>query len=502
MDVAIGRSGVTFLATLTLIAACSTTESRSRVRSHSVSSLAGQPLATRNSDDGLLEVSFSPERKHASGPSGSVAQTAEFITETHAERLADFEHQALQHPELRRMWYEYQAALAKVRYVGELPDPSIGANLFAEPIETAAGSQRANLTLSQMLPWLSKLDAQQQRACFEAAAMGQDYAARRLEIVAQIRTLWYRMYVLAKQVEVNEDNLQLLESLLDVANAEVVTGGASLGDVLAGTVEHAKIQQQVVVLRQQLVSVKTQMNRLIGREAALPIHAPASLEVYLPDWDTAMLRGLAWSRQPDIEAARIRVQASRWGVELARLKRRPDFTLGVSWFAIDNNRPLSNIVDVGQDAWSVGAMMTLPLHEQKYDAIEHEARWKHSATHASVDEVSQRYDALLVDLWEQARAAHETASLYTETIIPDAKRTLEADQESFRGGSVEFDRVIRDFRTLLTLQVGYHESLGRLAIALAKINQAVGVNLPYNVAPARQEDAVPLAPIPDEIPAE
>lgn len=394
------------------------------------------------------------------------------------ESLADLEFQSRQNPTLLRHWREYQAARAKVRYIDELPDPKLGANFFLSPIETAAGSQRANVTLSQMLPWLPRLDAQAQQACFEAAALGQLYESRRLQIVGDIRAAWYRLFVLRKQIEINRANQGLLESLIEVASAQVSTGAASQGDVLAGAVEYSKIEEQIVTLQQQMASTKARLNRLVGRDAETPVDGPQQLDMQLPDVDLALLRSWAWAHQPDIEAARIRRQASRWGVEVARLKRRPDFTVNASWFAIDDNRPTPNLVDVGQDAWAVGAMMTLPVRHEKYDAIEQESLWKHAAAASSIAEVQQQYEELLVDLWEQARAADETARLYRDTILPDAKRVLEADQEAYSNGKVEFDRVIRDLRNVITLELGYHRSRGQVAIALARIWQATGRETP------------------------
>ena len=99
---------------------------------------------------------------------------------------------------------------------------------------------------------------------------------------------------------------------------------------------------------------------------------------------------------------------------------------------------------------------------------------RQAASGSSVEEVKQEYDALLVDLWEQARAADETARLYRDTILPEAKRVLEADQEAYANGKVEFDRIVRDFRNVITLELGYHRSLGQIATAMARIWQATG----------------------------
>lgn len=377
-------------------------------------------------------------------------------------------------PMLLRLRQEYQAARAKVRYIDKLPDPTIGTNAFLNPIETAAGSQRANLTITQMLPWLSRLNAQEQQACFEATALSQNIAAARLKVITDIRTMWYRLYVIEQQIEISVANQGLLQSLIEVANARVSTGTASQSDILIGTLEYSKLEEKLIGLRQQRVSTQTQLNRLTGRNASTPIPSPRTIDARLPVGDFSMLRDIALANQPEIESARILAAASHWGIEVARLRRRPDFSLSASWFAMDDNRPPSNVVDVGRDAWSLGAMMSIPLGFEKYDAIEQESRWKHAAAHSSVEQVSQRYEALLLDLLEQARAADETRRLYRDTIIPEARRALNADQSSYANGDVEFDRVMQNFRNLLTLEIGYHRATGQLATCVASIEQATG----------------------------
>ncbi|MCO6457966.1 MAG: TolC family protein [Pirellulaceae bacterium] len=394
------------------------------------------------------------------------------------EQLAALETQALAfNPALRRLSDEFAAARAKVNYVGQLPDPTIGANIFAYPIETAAGAQRANLQVMQMIPWLRRLDAQSQQAYFEALAVQHELRAARLRVIADLRTQWYRLFVLRKQIDANRGHARLLRTLIDVANARVSTGQASQGDVLSGTLELSGLEEQLVTLNQQLASTQAELNRILGQPADTPLAEPRQVDARLPDWSHEWLRLLAWQHQPELSAARWRARAAYWGLEIARLKRRPDFSVSAAWFVMDDNRPPSPIVDVGHDAWSVGAQMSVPLWHGKYDALEQEAARRHLASHASVDDVVQRYDAALRDLWERARAADQTARLYQDTLLPQARQTLEADQKSYSLGSVEFDRVMRDFRGLLTIELGYYRAVGELASALARIEQAVGIDL-------------------------
>ena len=419
-----------------------------------------------------------PGATTTSDAAADIESTGESTYSAPALPLETLEQRVARNPTLCKIWREYQAALAKTRYVGLLPDPQISANIFGQPIETASGSQRANLTVSQMLPWLARLDARTQQAIFEAVAIRQTYAAERLKLITDVRTHWYRLFVLQKQIDINVANQQLLKSLIEVASSRVSTGQASQSDVLSATLEYTQIEEQLVSLRQQITSTKAQLNRVIGRDPQTVIAEPTELVVSLPDWDQEMLQSLTWNHQPELEAARINRQATRWGVEVARLKRRPDFTMNASWFGIDDNRPATGLVDVGKDAWSLGAMMTIPAHREKYHAMEQDALWKHAASSSSVEEVRQRFEAKLVDQWEQARAADETASLYQETILPEAKRAFESDLKAYSNGNVTFDRVLRNFRNLLKLELGFYRSRGQLATALARIWQITGGSVP------------------------
>ncbi|MBD3675668.1 MAG: TolC family protein [Planctomycetaceae bacterium] len=380
-------------------------------------------------------------------------------------------------PNLIKLQQQAQAAFAKARYQDALPDPTIGANIFGLPIETAAGSQQANLSIMQMIPWLDRLDAQRQQACYEAMSQDQQYQAEALRVVGDIRASYYRLYILHRQIETIQANQELLESLIEIANSRIATGQATQGDVLLGTLELSRLEEQLITLRQQIRSTEAQINRLLNRPVDIAINVPAELDVPEPNWTHNFLVSMAFQRQPMIAMAQLQANAARWGVEVAELRRKPDFQVGASWFFIDGNRPNSNIVDVGQDAFSVGATMTIPLDRQKYDAIRDEALWRHAASTSNIADVQKAFDARLLDLLEQARSANDTASLYRSTIIPQSEQTLRADQEALINGTVEFDRVIQDFRNLLTLEFEYHRSIGNLAIAIARIRQAVGVDV-------------------------
>jgi outer membrane protein TolC len=400
------------------------------------------------------------------------------------ESLSELEGLALvNNPTLRRLQQEAAAAWDKARYVDELPDPAIESRFFVPPMNFEPDRQVAELQLMQMIPWLCRLDAEAQQACMEALVAQNMYDAERLRVLGDLRVAWFRLYVLGKQIETTVADQQQLETLIKTAGARVATGDAQPGDVLMATLELSNLQEQLITYRQEQVSAGAEINRLVGRDADAPIAAPANIASEFPNWDFAQLREFAFASQPELNAARLRTAASRWGVEVARLKRRPELTLGVGWVVMD--APGATMPDAGRDSVTLGASTTLPIWHEKYDAILSEASRQHIAAHASEDEVAQRLDSMLRDLWEQALASHEKVELYEESILPQARETFEADQKSLVNNTVTFDRVIRDYRTLLNLELGYHRALGQQAMSLARIQQTVGADLPIDPAPPR-----------------
>lgn len=392
------------------------------------------------------------------------------------ESLSELEAWAIMNnPTLRRMQLEAAAEWAKTGYVSKLPDPTVSSMFFTPPMNFEPDRQVAELQVMQMIPWLGRLEAEARRAHMEALVAETQYQAEKLRVIGDIRATWFKLYVLGKQIETTDADKAQLESLITTANARVRTGDAQPGDVLMATLELSSLQEQLITYRQQVAASTAELNRLVGRVASVPIAPPSKIDVELPGWDHELLRQTAMERQPELNAARLRTAATRWGIEVARLKRRPDLTFGVGWVVMD--APDSMASDAGRDSLTLGVTASVPIWHRKYDAMVSEASREHYAAHASEDEVALRLDALLRDLWEMARASQQTIDLYQNTILPQARQTFEADQKSLINNTVTFDRVIRDYRTLLNLELGYHRALGQLATTLARIRQAVGFDL-------------------------
>lgn len=406
-------------------------------------------------------------------------QTTEQAPTKSLQTRSELEQWSLEYnSEIQRLALVFEAATAKTRYVDSLPDPKVGANFFGRPIETATGSQRGNISLSQMIPWVETLDAKQQLATLHALAAKADYRSARLHVLEQVRIGWFRLYLIEQQFEVTKNNQQTLQSLIDVATSLIAAERGSSRDVLLGTLELTKLEERLTRLTQQRTSQIATLNQLLNRPIESKIVSPEKIVVSLPAQSHEVLVKIALQSQPDIQAARLRNQAKKWGVTVAQLRRRPDVTVMASYFITDDNRTPNPSLKVGEDPWFFGLQVSIPIWDKKYNALEEEAKHVYDASTISIETLTDRTSAVIVQLLAEIGRADETATLYKDTIIPQAAQTLETDQSAYANGEVEFDRLTRDFRSLLTLQLGYHQAIADRAIAVAELQRVIGESTP------------------------
>jgi len=392
------------------------------------------------------------------------------------------------HPEIRRLRATTREAWARVPQVKALPDPMARGSVYGEPMMMADGETRGTFMISQTLPYLKRLDARAQQASFEAMMNQQAVRAAEQRIAADLRESFYRLYLIEQLLQINDSNEQLIGSLVTVASALVEVGRATSGDVILGTLELSRTEEERLQLRQQLASRKAILNRLLNRPVDSPVIVPSELEDLDFDLSLDTLRAIAVDQQPEIMLARLRTQATAWGIQIAKLERVPDLTLSYDHMFMRMNPGMS-----GSDPWQIGAGINIPLWHQKYDAIRQEASQRHFAAHAGIEEIVRANEAMVLDFREQAIAADQTARLYQETILPQIRQGLEADQRAYGQGAVQFERVIANARNLLTARSAYHRALTDKAIALTRLEQTIGTPLPMMDATKKTDSPEPLA---------
>jgi outer membrane protein TolC len=136
-------------------------------------------------------------------------------------------------PGLRARFYVYQAALERVPQVGALPDPQLSFGYYIRPMEFPMGDQRADLTLMQMFPWFGTLAAREDAASRMAMARYEAFLDSKNRLFYDVKSVWYELYELEREIVIMNDNLDLLRELeeLSLMRFQSAAPGSSSGSM-------------------------------------------------------------------------------------------------------------------------------------------------------------------------------------------------------------------------------------------------------------------------------
>ncbi len=115
--------------------------------------------------------------------------------------------------------------------------------------------------------------------------------------------------------------------------------------------------------------------------------------------------------------------------------------------------------------------------KSKYDANVREAAAQVAAARARKESIINLTSFQIKDLVAQIQATQQIISLFTTTVLPQAKQTLKAANAGYRTDRTDFLDLIDAERALLNYQLEYYRALADREQQVAHLEQVVGKNL-------------------------
>ncbi len=419
-------------------------------------------------------------RSAAPGP-GSVADVV--LAGIGSPELRDLVAEALErNPGIRAGLARARAAAQRAPQVRALPDPTAEATAFLLPPETRVGAQRFIVGLHQPLPWLAKLDLRKSAAVWEALAEERGVESERLSLITEVRRIYFELLFVDSSRSTTNRLLEDLARYEEVALTRYATGVGSTQAVL-------KLQAEITRGRSDLVDLMTRESTLRARLNALrdrPVRTPAArggipVAIGQALFDSEALLDQARSSRPEIQAAAARLEQAEAIERLARMARRPDFSVGLTWtFVTARDDPAARVMpppDNGRDVFGLRGGVTLPLARRSRsaaiaEALEHRTgavdarRAAELAVESEVGELVER----LPQAWTRLR-------LLEDLLLVQAEEGHQAAEAGYLAGTfaildlIDVERLLRESQTALDrARVDY-------LIGLAELEGAVGAPL-------------------------
>jgi cobalt-zinc-cadmium efflux system outer membrane protein len=372
-----------------------------------------------------------------------------------------------------------RAARQQAPQARALPDPMVGVTGYVAPPETRVGPQRLTASLSQRFPWFGKLSLREQAALRQAEAREAGVEAQRLSLVTEVRRLFYEIAFLDVYRGVVETDRQTLVHFEELARARYASGAGIEQGVIKIQAEITRDDSRLLDIATRRAAMVAALNGLRDRpqEAPIPpLALPGTPPTPLPT--LAALRTRALAARPELASADAEIGRADTLVELAQKEYKPDITLGVMYTAVGDRTDPPGIVqpplDNGKDIFGISASLNLPIKRGKLKAgVEEAAEMRLAAVERKRD-VTTLIDRALGGLAERARLSGEQVRLFDRVLMVQAEQSLRSAEAAYAAGSLNSLDLLDAERTLLDVRTGAARARSDHAIALARLEGAIG----------------------------
>lgn len=377
-------------------------------------------------------------------------------------------------PELAAARREIDMRVARIKPAGALPDPTLSVGYmsgFARPPffpSSSTPNAFRQFGATQELPYPGKLSLQSRIASTDADTARWSLEDTRLRLIAELKTMYFEYQFATRSLEIVKRNRQLLDQFRQIAEARFSVGQAIQQDVLKAQLEISGLIERTTMLERQRDGLRTRMNALLYRQPDVPIDADLAFAALPLPPDAIGLRTEALNRYPALRRDEQQITKAQQQLSLARREFFPDFGINITAQQPVDGMPWMYGVDV---------MVKVPLFwQRKQRPMVAEAAAGLEAGRRMRDNTVAAAEARVTELHVNATAAKRLMDLYTGSVLPQAKLTLESSLASYQVGKAEFLTVLTNFMSVLTYEIGLEEQRTQYHVALAGLEPLVAAD--------------------------
>ncbi|WP_432671519.1 TolC family protein [Flavobacterium sp. SM2513] len=367
-------------------------------------------------------------------------------------------------PELKAKYKEFEASMQKIPQVSSLPDPNLSMGYFISPVETRLGPQNLRFSLSQMFPWFGTLKAQKNAATLMAESKYQAFLNTKNQLFYQVATVYYPLYELGKLKNIEQDNIKILESYKNIANAKFENGKGNLVDVLRVDIMIKDAETNLEILNKKEPALTSWLNSILNRKYDKKIVVAQEMEVMeLP----FQYRKDSIGTNPLLQELELKKQASEAAIEVARKQGLPKLGLGLDYVVV--GKGMNNLPDSGKDVIMPMVTFSLPIFRKKYTAAANEAKLMQESYSLQKEAFENKLNGTYYKLSFELERERDLLKLY-EGQVTTLSKSLNLLFSYYSNANKDFEEVLRMQQELLKYQKLQLSSISTFYLKLAELD--------------------------------
>lgn len=388
-------------------------------------------------------------------------------------RLDDLVSLALrQNAEILAAEKKYEAAGQRPVQAGSLPDPmfSPGWNSNGNPLPGAGiGSNPTSnigFAVSQQIPYPGKRRLRTEAASKQVEVEFESLEVVRRSVVSQVKQAFFKLQHSYNAMDVLERNRELLKKLLAVTEISYSSGKAAQQDVFKAQLQLSLLEGKILQLQRERRLRQVEINSLLNRPGESVIGNPAEPHVAPIAKTLEELQAAALHAAPARRRDQKMAEAADLSVSVASRDFYPDPTLSAGYYN-----------QAGMPAfYTFRADIPIPLHKKRTAALSEQTLLAAEARHA-YRATGQALTLRIADDYSSAETSLQLMDLYTKTVLPQARLTIDSSTVEYETGKVDFLSVLNNYTAVLDYEMNYHEEMLNFHLALSRLEEATGTRL-------------------------
>jgi outer membrane protein, heavy metal efflux system len=375
-------------------------------------------------------------------------------------------------PDLSAMEARIEASRQRVLQSDAFPDPEVEVGIkdlpVASPSLTRDDFTMEMVSARQRLPGAGKRAAR--RASAEAAstnalALHEVHAA---EIAAEVADVFFAIADLDRRLEILDRSRERLKTTAASATERYRVGKGTQSDVLRANLQTTALEERFIALKSERRVLSARFNSLQKLPVAEPVPPIGPLDPLPSVPDPLAIQREAEERSAALRAARATVRRAEEELRLAKLERRPDWTISTYYGRREKFEDLAG----------ASVSFNLPFaHPRRLEAKRAEMEAELSSVRADLEAVRNQISRDIEAAAAELERNVEQERLYRSSILPQAEITFRAARESYAVGQIDFETYVRAALDLDNYESEHATRAAGIGRALAALQKASGLPL-------------------------
>ena len=378
-------------------------------------------------------------------------------------------------PELGSGRREIDMRVARILPAGALPDPTVSAGFMTGParapffLASDPDDSFRQFGVSQEFPYPGKRSLKTKIVTTEADAERWNFESTRRRLVSDLKSAYFEYVYVDRSLAVLARNKERLEQFRQIAEARFSVGKAIQQDVLKAQLEVSLLLERQAILEQQRTALRATISGLLYRRPDAPLDVALDYERAPLSRSVEELQDLVQQNNPMLKRDERVIDRGQQTLALAKREVLPDFAVNVTTQQMAGGMPWMYGVDV---------MVKVPLYwQRKQRPLIAEAAASLESVKKTRENTLSQTQAQVTAIYAMASTSNRLSTLYSDSVLPQARLALESSLASYQVGNADFLTVLTNFVTVLNYEITYEEQNARYHEALARLEPLVGVDL-------------------------